>query len=291
VNTFTLNSQFSPYSFLKGSKKMKKYIVIVSIILAFMSPMISFAKNETILSMEELTIQVMPEFAYHPNDKKREHAPLLIGYHGSMVNNSEQPQKGQIEIPLPMEEKNFQIGYVADYSIDLATAYEIEYAIDLDNGTISWTTSEEIGPNERYKFVIEFYTDSLKVEEEKKSLAYQFKSFADIGLVNVIFTQPNKAGKMELIPAPEEQKHGDGENQFSYLFQGVKAGEEKSFTLNYVRSETLPTTELVNAKNLNVDQEKKDTKTNKLAIGALSGIALLSLGALTYVMKNRKKQQ
>ncbi|MCL6571088.1 MAG: hypothetical protein K6T88_05320 [Bacillus sp. (in: Bacteria)] len=270
---------------------MKKYIVIVSIILAFMSPMISFAKNETILSMEELTIQVMPEFAYHPNDKKREHAPLLIGYHGSMVNNSEQPQKGQIEIPLPMEEKNFQIGYVADYSIDLATAYEIEYAIDLDNGTISWTTSEEIGPNERYKFVIEFYTDSLKVEEEKKSLAYQFKSFADIGLVNVIFTQPNKAGKMELIPAPEEQKHGDGENQFSYLFQGVKAGEEKSFTLNYVRSETLPTTELVNAKNLNVDQEKKDTKTNKLAIGALSGIALLSLGALTYVMKNRKKQQ
>jgi hypothetical protein len=270
---------------------MKKYIVIVSIILALMSPKISYAEGETILSMEELTIQVMPEFAYHPNDKKRDHAPLLIGYHGSMVNNSEQPQKGQIEIPLPMEEKNFRIGYVADYSIDLAKSYDIEYAIDFDKGTISWTTSEEIGPNERYKFVIEFYTDSLKVEKEKKSLAYQFKSFADIGLVNVIFTQPNKAEKMELIPAPEKQKHGDGENQFSYLFQGVRAGEEKEFTLNYVRSETLPTTELVIAKNLNADKEKKDSKSNKLAIGVVSGVALLSLGTMTFVLKRRKKKE
>jgi len=140
---------------------MKKYIIIFGMILAFLNPSKSFAETENILSMEELSIHVMPEYAYHPNDQKKEHAPLLIGYQGSMVNNSDQPQKGQIEIPLPIEEKNFRVGYVADYSSDLQKTYEIEYVIDREKGTISWTTSEEIAPKERYKFVIEFYIDKM----------------------------------------------------------------------------------------------------------------------------------
>jgi hypothetical protein len=73
---------------------MNKYILILSILFAFMCPFPSFAESKSILSMEELSIQVMPEFAYHPNDKVKDHPPLLIGYQGSMVNNSNQPQKG-----------------------------------------------------------------------------------------------------------------------------------------------------------------------------------------------------
>jgi len=269
---------------------MKKHLFIFSMVLALMCPSISFAENKPIFSMEELTIQVMPEFAYHPNDQKKDHAPLLIGYQGSLVNNSDQPQKGQIEIPLPMEAKNFRIGYVADYSVDLQKAYEIEYIIDSEKGTISWTTSEEIAPKERYKFVIEYYTDSLKVHKEKKSLSYQFKSFTDIGLVNVTFTQPSKAKKMQLMPAPEEkQNHADGDNTFSYLFQNVKAGEEKSFTLTYERSETKPTTELTNNKNSEKQEKKENKITTGLALGAFCGVSVLSLGALTILIRNRKK--
>lgn len=271
---------------------MKKCFFIASIFLAFMFPSVSFAEIRPILSMEELTIQVMPEFAYHPNDQKKEHAPLLIGYQGSMVNNSDRPQKGQIEIPLPMSEKNFRIGYVADYSSDLRNAYEIEYAFDRDKGTVSWTTSEEIGPNERYKFVIEFYTDSLKVNKEKKTLAYQFKSFADIGLLNVTFTEPSKAKKIKLTPAPDEnQNHGEAANTFSYLFQGVKAGEEKNFTLTYERSETKPTTELTNDKNSAEVKENENKKSTSIAVGAFSGISVLSVAALTILIRNRRKRQ
>ena len=156
--------------------------------------------------MEELSIKIMPEFAYHPNDEKKEHPPLLIGYQGTMLNQSEQPQKGQIEIPLPMDDKNFRIGYVADYSSDLSKVYEIEYIIDQEKGTISWTTSEEIQPNEVYKFVVEYYTDKIKVEKEKKSLAYQFKSFADIGLFNVSFIQPLKQKILYLIQHLKRKK-------------------------------------------------------------------------------------
>ncbi|MFF2449229.1 hypothetical protein ACFVSW_19485 [Neobacillus sp. NPDC058068] len=268
---------------------MKKYLFIGSIILAFMFPSVSFAESK-ILSLEELTIQVMPEYAYHPNDQQKDYPPLLIGYQGSMVNTSDQPQKGQIEIPLPMGEKNFRIGYVADYSSDLRTTYEIEYAIDREKGTISWTTSEEIGPNERYKFVIEFYTDSLKINKGKKTLAYHFKSFADIGLVNVTFTEPTKAKKFKLSPAPDEnQNHGEAANIFSYLFQGVKAGEEKNLTLTYERTETKPNTELLNdSAEVKVNENKKATI---IAVSAFSGISVVSVAALTILIRNRRKRQ
>ncbi|MBO0960312.1 hypothetical protein J1P26_11420 [Neobacillus sp. MM2021_6] len=265
---------------------MKKFLVIVSIVLAFICPTSSYAQNETILKMEELSVRVMPEYAYHPNDQKKDHAPLLIGYQGSMVNDSDQPQKGKIEIPLPMDEKDFRVGYVADYSSDLRTTYEIEYVIDREKGTISWTTSEEIAPKERYKFVIEFYSDSLKVHKEKKSLSYQFKSFADIGLVNVIFTKPSKAKNMKLTPAPEEkQNHGTEDQTFSYLFQDVKAGEEKNFTLSYERREPRPTTELNER-----DLSEGNRKSTGLALGAFSGISVISVGALTILLKKRKKK-
>jgi hypothetical protein len=273
---------------MKGSQYMNKYIVIVSIIFACMFPSMSFAESKSILIMEELSIQVMPEFAYHPNDNKKEHPPLLIGYQGSMVNNSDHPQKGKIEIPLPMEKENFRIGYVADYSSNFSKAYEIEYIIDPEKGTISWTTSEEIKPNERYKFVIEFYSDSIETNKEKKSLQYEFKSFADIELVSLTFTQPQKAKKVKITPAPEEkQNHGIEENTYSYLYHQVKAGDVKNFVLTYVRSESKPVTELMNNETMDVDVNEK--KSNRFAIGAFSGIGVLSAGAITILLRKRKR--
>jgi hypothetical protein len=144
---------------------MKKFLFNINIflcLLLLLHPSITAGEeNQNILKMEELSIKVMPEFAYHPNDVTKEHPPLLIGYQGTMRNQSAQPQKGQIEIPLPMTDKNFRIGYVADYSSDLSKVYEIEYILDQEKETISWTTSEDIQPNDVYKFVIEFYTDTI----------------------------------------------------------------------------------------------------------------------------------
>lgn len=186
---------------LKGRKKMlRKINFTIAIALGFLllwKPLFPLAAEEelNVLTMEELSIKVMPEFTYHPNDDKKDHPPLLIGYQGTMRNQSEQPQKGQIEIPLPMGDKNFRIGYAADYSSDLTKVYEIEYIMDPNKGTISWTTSEEIKPNDVYKFVIEFFTDTISVEKKKKTLSYQFKSFTDIGLFNVSFIEPPKGRK------------------------------------------------------------------------------------------------
>jgi hypothetical protein len=248
-------------------------------------------ENQNILTMEELSIKVMPEFAYHPDDEKKEHPPLLIGYQGTMRNLSEKPQKGQIELPLPMKEKNFRIGYVADYSSDLSKVYEIEYIIDQENGTISWTTSEEIQPNDVYKFVVEFYTDTIRVEKDKKSVLFQFKSFTDIGLFNVSFIEPLKAKKVVLNPATEKKTtHADEEGVHSYFFKGLKAGEEKSFTLTYERNETATAIEMMEKQEqqpINTVESKKNSSI--LSIAAVSVLGLLAAGVITFVMKRNRE--
>jgi hypothetical protein len=275
---------------------MKKILLNINIFLCFLllvNPSITAGEeNHNILTMEELSIKVMPEFAYHPNDNQKEHPPLLIGYQGTMRNLSEQPQKGKIELPLPVEQKNFRIGYAADYSSDLSKVYEIEYIIDQEKGTISWTTSEEIQPNDVYKFVVEYYTDTILVEKEKKTLSYQFKSFTDIGLLNLSFTEPLQAEKVVLNPAPEEKKtHSDEEGVYSYFFQGIKAGEEKSFTLTYERNETKPTVEMLETKEQPpVDTVENEKKPAVLSIAAVSGAGVLAAGAFTYLAKRKRRK-
>jgi hypothetical protein len=274
---------------------MKKLLFNINIflyLLLLLNPSITAGEeNQNILSMEELSIRVMPEFAYHPNDEKKDHPPLLIGYQGTMRNQSEQPQKGKIEIPLPIEDKNFRVGYVADYSSDLSKVYEIEYILDQEKGTISWTTSEEIQPNDVYKFVVEFYTDNIMVEKEEKSLSYQFKSFTDIGLFNVSFIEPLEAEKVVLDPAPEEKNtHGDEKGIHSYFFQGLKSGEEKSFTLTYERAETTPTVEMMEKQEQQpIDIEENKTSPAILSIAAVSGIGLIAAGAFAFFMKRKRE--
>ncbi|MDF2856712.1 MAG: hypothetical protein K0Q87_2563 [Neobacillus sp.] len=277
---------------LKGRIKMKKQFVTLNILFCLLL-MINPAKivaeeNKNILTFEELSIKIMPEFAYHPKDEKKDHPPLLIGYQGTMLNNTDQPQQGQIEIPLPMDEKNFRIGYVADYSSDLSKVYEIEYIINEELGTISWTTSEEIQPKEVYKFVVEYYTDNLTVTNDKKSLDYQFQSFADISLFNVSFIQPLMAENIVLDPAPEKKEtHADEEGIFSYNYQGLKAGDSKSFSLNYERSESKPTVEFVDDKPAQSKEVKKGF--NKLEIAAFGVIGLIMIGGMTVLLRRNRK--
>jgi hypothetical protein len=277
---------------LKGRIKMKKQFVTLNILfclLLIINPASIVAEeNKNILTFEELSIKIMPEFAYHPKDKKKDHPPLLIGYQGTMLNNTDQPQQGQIEIPLPMDEKNFRIGYVADYSSDLSKVYEIEYIINEELGTISWTTSEEIQPKEVYKFVVEYYTDNLTVTKDKKSLDYKFQSFADISLFNVSFIQPLMAENIVLDPAPEKKEtHADEEGIFSYNYQGLKAGDSKSFSLNYERSESKPTVEFVDDKPAQSKEEKKGL--NMLEIAAFSVIGLIMIGGMTLLVRRNRK--
>lgn len=278
---------------------MRKQTIALSIIacLILLLPNFAFADtNEPVLKMEELAIQVMPEYSFHPEDKAKDKAPLLVGLHGTLINDSDKPQKGQIEIPIPLKSKNFKIGYVADYNREQTSTNEIEYEIDKNKGTISWTTSEEIQPGELYKFVIEYYTNDIKVDKKDHSLTYKFESFADIGLVRVLFLEPLKTESFSLSPAAEShQENGYGMNMFIYQYQGMKPGEEKEFKLKYERNESKTTMDIMNEMGNKMAPKgvEKDNETLPLGviIGAIVGVCIVLAGVIIFILKKKNKQK
>lgn len=279
---------------------MKKTGMLFSILMSILLLLPNYAGANTqdspILTMEELAIQVMPEYSFHPKDKKKDKPSLLIGYHGTLMNQSGTPQKGKIEIPLPMKEKDFQIGYVAVFNRDQTEMKEIEYEVDKEKQTISWTTSEEIQPGELYKFVIEFYTKQIKAEKETKKLTYTFESFADIGMVRIMFLEPLKSDSFLLTPAAEShQENGYGMNMFMFQLQGMKVNEKKEMTVEYKRNETKTTMDIMNemSNNTPVKEEEKNnepisnTRIIWIVIAITSAIAIL----LLFLLKKRAKFQ
>jgi hypothetical protein len=277
--------------------KFKKLIfALVFLLLIIQLPNKGNAETEAnVLNMEELTIQVMPEYSYHPKDKKK-NPPLLVGYHGALKNNAQEAQKGQVVIPLPMEEKNFRIGFVADYSRDLTEMNEIEYELNKESGTISWETSEEIQPQEIYKFVIEYYTDSIKEKEDSKTLAYEFKNFADIGLFNLIFVEPLNSESFKLEPASEQhQKNSYNMNMFLYQSQGMKPGEEKQITLEYKRADDRTTAEIMedmagDAKKAGTVKQNEEKMPLWLVITVIGSVTVAAAVLLVFIMRKKKVQ-
>ncbi|PLR98217.1 hypothetical protein [Bacillus sp. T33-2] len=278
---------------------MKKIALSWSMIICLLAavPGLASAENhQNALQMEELTIQVMPEFSYHPKDKKKNRPPLLVGYHVSLKNNTDKPQKGQIEVPIPIKDKNFRIGYVADYSLDLTEMNEINYQLDKQKGTISWETSEEIKPEEIYKFVIEFYTDSINESKDSKTLDYKFESFADTALLNLIFVEPLKTDSFTLKPEAEShQKNTYNMNMFLYQAQGMKPGEKKEIQLKYKRAETRTTGEIMDDK---AGESAKQTNTTNneekmplwIVVSVVGGVTAVAAVLLIFVLRSRANQ-
>lgn len=276
--------------------KVMKLLSAIILLFIFQLPDKGNAEAKSnVLNMEELTIQVMPEYSYHPTDKKK-NAPLLVGYHGALKNNAEEAQKGQVVIPLPMDEKNFRIGFVADYSRDLTEMNEIEYELDKENGTISWETSEEIQPQEIYKFVIEYYTDSIKEKDGTKTLTYDFKNFAEIGLLNLIFVEPLNSESFKLEPASEQhQKNSYNMNMFLYQSQGMKPGEEKNISLEYKRADDRTTAEIMeamagDAKKAGTVKQNEEKMPLWLVITVVGSVTIFAAVLLIFIMKKKKAQ-
>jgi hypothetical protein len=293
VNVFTNCSQTKAITI--GGEEMKKFIMMISIVL-FVLPLSTLAeKKDTTLIMEELSIQVMPEYSYHPKDTKKNHPPLLVGYQGTFRNPSSQALKGKVEIPLPTNLKDIQVGFVADYSSNLSEMYEIEYVLDKERGTISWETTNDIQPNDLYKFVVEFYSSEIKTRNEEKRFTYSFESFTDIGLVNITYLEPLKTESTKLDPPPEtHQENPYGMNMFMYQFGGLNTGDKKVLEVQYKRSNTRTTVEIMNQiAPIQEDQPIKPKKVESnlllMVIGGVGAFSLLASFILILWLKKRNK--
>ncbi|WP_342432273.1 hypothetical protein [Neobacillus sp. FSL H8-0543] len=217
---------------------LKKRLFAVFIITAFFSSfIIPRVEAESTFQAEkfpysQMQIQVMPEFDY-PENWPKETPSLLLGLYGTFTNKSGQDYDGKVEIPVPAKEKGFQAYLVAEFPDENQPEVQRPFDLDEENGVISWTPSKAIKNGETYRFVVEYYTSSVDVKDNR-SFTYEYTSQADIETMDVIFYAPMDAKEIVIEPkAQNNTKSEYGEELFYYQYKDFKAGEKVKYTFTY----------------------------------------------------------
>lgn len=280
---------------------LKKKLLVFVVLTAFLSSLcFQKASAETPFKAEkfpfkEMQIQVMPEFDY-PDNWPKGTPSLLVGMYGTITNNSGQDYGGKIEIPMPAKEKDFQANLVAEFPSADKLEVQRPYDIDKENGIISWKPAKSIKNNETYKFVIEYYVNSIQVKD-KKSFKYSFTNQAEIDQLNVIFYAPMDAKEIQLEPkAQNNTKSEYGEELYYYQYQNVKKGEKLNYSFSYKKDGTESTMDAINKQQPPNDSTHAGVKngTSKspiIGIGGaiIIGIAIIIAGVFVFLGLKGKK--
>lgn len=287
-------------------KRLLALLVIASFLMSWMVPK---ASAETAFQPEKfpykaMQLQVMPEFDYPEDWPSRDIPSLLVGMYGTITNKTGQDYDGKVEIAVPAKEKGFEAFLVAEFPKENEPEVQRPYDVDQDKGIISWKPSKPIKKNEEYQFVIEYYTQSINVKDQK-SFTYEFTSNAETELLDVVFYAPMNAKDIQLEPkAQENSKNEYGEELYFYQYKNVKAGESLKYSFSYKKEGTESSMEAIskvqppddeNHTGVNgtaTDQVLGNSKDSKdgskspiIGIGGASiiGVALIIAGAFVYL--------
>ncbi|WP_160721613.1 hypothetical protein [Bacillus sp. USDA818B3_A] len=248
---------------------------------------------------KEMQVQVMPEFDYPEDWGSRDVPSLLVGQYGTIINKSGQDYKGKIEIPIPALDKGFEASLVAEFPEENKPEVERPYDVDKEKGIITWKPAKAIKNNETYQFVIEFYTKTINVKEQK-SFTYQLLNNAQIDQLDVIFYSPMEAENIKLEPKTANNIQSEyGEELYYYQYKNVKAKENLKYTFSYTKDGTESTLEAINKQQApndethsgvtatdQVSKEGSSSKTEQPLIGvggaSIIGIALIIAGIFVY---------
>jgi hypothetical protein len=280
--------------------KLLALFVITSFLSSFIIPK---AGAETAFQAEkfpfkEMQVQVMPEFDY-PEDWSRDKPSLLVGQYGTITNKSGQDYDGKIEIPVPAMEKGFKAYLVAEFPEENKPEVQRPYDVDKEKGIITWKPAKAIKNNETYKFVIEYYTKSIEVKDNK-NFTYELIHHANIEQLEVIFYAPMNAKDIKLDPKPNNNSKSEyGEELYYYQYKDVKAEEGLKYSFSYKKDGTESTMEAINkqqppkdenhsgvtATDQVVNGSKSSSKQPIIGVGGASiiGIAIIIAGLFVYL--------
>lgn len=231
---------------------IKKFLAFFVMMSFFLSLVIPRAYAETTFQPEkfpytDMQIQVMPEFDY-PENWPKDTPSLLIGQYGTFTNKSEQDFDGKIEIAVPANEEGFQAYLVAEFPEDNKPEVQRPFDVDKDKGVITWKPSKPIKKDESYRFVVEYYTSSVEVKDDR-SFTFEYSNPAEISTFDVIFYAPMDAKEITLEPkAPNNTKSEYGEELFYYQYKDVKVGENYTYSFSYQKDGYKSTLEAINEK-------------------------------------------
>lgn len=281
---------------------MRKKLLALFVITTFLSSfVIKNANAETPFQAEkfpyqDMQIQVMPEFDY-PADWPKDTPSLLVGQYGTFTNKSGQDYSGNIEIPVPEKDKNFKVNLVAEFPDVNKSEVQRPYDVNKDKGTISWKPDKAIKNGDTYRYVIEYYTNSINVSDQKK-FNYQFTNQADIGTLDVVFYAPMNAKNVALEPKSQNTSKSDyGEDLYYYEYKNVKPGSTQNYSFTYTKKGNESSLSVINKKqppndanhsgvsgNSTSSNSTDNSKQPIIGIGGASiiGIAIVIAGLLIF---------
>jgi hypothetical protein len=298
--------------FLKGSRRinmLRKRLLALLVAASFLTSwMVPEASAESAFQPEKfpykaMQIQVMPEFDYPEDWPTRDVPSLLVGIYGTITNKTDQDYNGKIELAVPAKEKGFDAFLVAEFPEENKPEVQRPYDVDPEKGIISWKPSKPIKKNAEYQFVIEYYTQSIDLKDQK-SFTYEFTNPAETETMDVVFYAPMNAKDIKLEPkAMENSQNEYGEELYFYQYKNVKAGEPLNYTFSYKKEGTESTMEAISKAQVPDDKNhegvsgsatdqilgdggnKDGGKQPIIGIGGASiiGIAIIIAGAFVYL--------
>lgn len=290
-------------------RKLMALLVVGAFISNFIIPSVAAENlfNPEKFPYSEMQIQVMPEFDY-PENWPKDTPSLLIGEYGTFTNKSGQDFDGKIEVAVPVSDKGFQAYLVAEFPEENQPEVQRPFDVDKERGTISWKPSKPIKNNESYRFVLEYYTSTVEVKDQR-SFTYDFTNPSQIETLDVIFYAPMNAEEISLNPkAPNNSKSDYGEELFYYQYKNVKAGEKLTYSFSYKKEGFESTLDVINKQQPPKDEnhtgvngsatdqinngDKASSDRPLIGIGGASviGIALIFVGVFVYLGLKGKEQ-
>ncbi|SEM89193.1 hypothetical protein SAMN05192533_106263 [Mesobacillus persicus] len=182
---------------------------------------------------KELSIQVMPEFDY-PEGWPEDKPSLLNAFYGTITNNSGQDYSGELEFPVPLSDKDFQVYLVAEFPADNQSEVQRPYELNKAKNTLIWKPAEVIKQGSSYQFVIEYYSNPIAVTDTEKKFDFQFIPEASVEKLDIIFYNPMNSTEFTLDPKAQNVTGTDyGQELHLYQYTDVLKGEPVSYSTSY----------------------------------------------------------
>lgn len=240
----------------------------------------------------ELSIQVMPEFDY-PEGWPEEKPSLLNAYYGTITNKSGQDFKGELEFPVPLDDKEFKVYLVAEFPTGKQSEVQRPYKLNKENETLTWEPTETIKKDGTYEFVIEYYSNPISAKGEEKNFDFQFTPEANIEKLDVVFYNPLNSKNFSLEPTAQNVSATDyGQELHFYQYTDVKKGEAVQYATSYQKEGNESTLSIISKLPPEDDNNSGTTATNLsgtsqqpligIAGAIIIGISIIIAGAFVF---------
>lgn len=229
---------------------LKKWLSMIMAVIIGGSISIHHAQAEGVYRAEdfpykELTIQVMPEFDY-PEGWPEDKPSLLNAFYGTITNNSGQDFSGELEFPVPLSDKDFQVYLVAEFPSDNQSEVQRPYELNKATNTLVWKPAEAIKQGSSYQFVIEYYSNPIAISSTEKKFDFQFTPEANIEKLDIIFYKPMNSTEFALDPKAQNVTGTDyGQDLHLFQYTDVIKGKTVSYSTTYEKEENESTLSII----------------------------------------------